>query len=203
MSSAASDHCFMPINASHISAVWHWRNSDRVRANMHYDKLISWDEHTHWFEALLQDDNRECWIYYQHTRPVGVLNFSETQQATMQWGCYLGEVNCAPGSGLILEWAALEYALQKPGCETLEAQVLSFNTSALKMHKIFDYALLKTEHGPLRQQNGQSEPERYNVHFFNYALQKWQKQRDVVLAKLPKPIQRACQQVLFLNEEQR
>ena len=201
MNKAAVEHDFIPIDASHLLTVWQWRNSDRVRENMHYDKLITWDEHEHWFEALLQDVNRECWIYRQHLRPVGVLNFSDTQQATMQWGCYLGEVNCAPGSGLILEWAALEYALKKVGCEALEAQVLSFNTSALKLHKLFDYERIKIEAGGLRHRSDQTAVSEYKIHFFYYAMRKWQAHREKVLAKLPKTIQRGCQQVTFLSKE--
>lgn len=202
MNSAASEHCFIPIDASHISTVWHWRNSDRVRANMHYDKLITWDEHEHWFEALRQDIDRECWIYCQHARPIGVLNFSDTQRKVMQWGCYLGEVNCAPGSGLIFEWAALEYAKQKTNCIGLDAQVLSFNTAALKLHKLFDYELMKIESGGMRRRDEQSELTLFDIHFFHYAMQKWQQHREKVLTKLPKPIQRGCQQVTFLSKEQ-
>ncbi|WP_166424996.1 UDP-4-amino-4,6-dideoxy-N-acetyl-beta-L-altrosamine N-acetyltransferase [Paraglaciecola sp. 20A4] len=202
MSSTASEHCFIPINASHLSIVWHWRNSDRVRANMHYDKLITWEEHKDWFDALLHDPNRECWIYCQHARPIGVLNFSETQQQVIQWGCYLGEVNCAPGSGLILEWAALEYAAQNTNCIGLDAQVLSFNTAALKLHKLFNYTLIKIESGGMRIRNEQSELEQFDIHFFHYAMHKWRQHRDKVLTTLPKPIQRGCQQVTFLSKEQ-
>lgn len=201
MNDVTSEHCFVPINASHLSAVWHWRNSERVRENMHYDKLIAWDEHQHWFEALMQDTNRECWIYCQHSRPIGVLNVSDTQHSVMQWGCYLGEVNCAPGSGLILEWAALEYAQQKINCTGLEAQVLSFNTAALKLHKLFDYERVKIESGEMRRSNGQSDISHYDIHYFYYAMQKWRQHRDAVLVKLPKPIQRGCQQVTFLSKE--
>jgi UDP-4-amino-4,6-dideoxy-N-acetyl-beta-L-altrosamine N-acetyltransferase len=200
MNRGASDHEFIPIDASHLKTVWQWRNSDRVRENMHYDKYITWDEHTHWFEALLQDVNRECWIYRQHSRPVGVLNFSDTQHKTTQWGCYLGEINCAPGSGLILEWAALEYALYCVGCEALEAQVLSFNASALKLHKLFDYERVKIENGGTRRLE-QSDVSRYEIHFFNYAMRTWQMRREKVLAKLPKIIQRGCKQVTFLSKE--
>ncbi|MGY0582675.1 MAG: hypothetical protein ACW7DV_11390 [Paraglaciecola chathamensis] len=63
MNRAAVEHDFIPIDASHLLTIWQWRNSDRVRENMHYDKLITWEEHEHWFEALLQHVNRECWIY--------------------------------------------------------------------------------------------------------------------------------------------
>ncbi|MEI8647844.1 hypothetical protein P4S73_07780 [Paraglaciecola sp. Hal342] len=45
MNKAAVEHDFIPIDASHLLTVWQWRNSDRVRENMHYDKLITWDEH--------------------------------------------------------------------------------------------------------------------------------------------------------------
>ena len=119
----------------------------------------------------------------------------------MQWGCYLGETDVLPGSGLVLEWAALEYALNKPKCVALEAQVLSFNTSALKLHKLFEYELLKIEKGGLRMLTSTGELSPYEVHFFRQGMSQWGKLRNKVLSRLPKSIQHASGQIQFLKKE--
>lgn len=190
-----SEHLFVPLSEEHVELVWQWRNSERVRVNMHNEQVIAWAEHKKWYESLQTDPTRECWIYCQHGRPVGVLNFSDMQSANMQWGCYLGEVNVLPGSGLVLEWAALEYTLTQDNCQTLAAEVLSFNTSALKLHKLFNYEAVGVEKG------GSRAGSTFNIHLFSYAKTNWQENRLKILSRLPKPIQKVLQQVTFLEKE--
>ncbi|MFT2091415.1 UDP-4-amino-4,6-dideoxy-N-acetyl-beta-L-altrosamine N-acetyltransferase [Paraglaciecola sp. 2405UD69-4] len=196
-----SEHFFVPLTADYLNLVLKWRNSERVRVNMHTSTPITQSEHENWFAALNEDQNRQCWIYCQHQRPVGVLNFSQVKTAHIEWGCYLGEIDILPGSGLVLEWAALNWAMQQSSCLTLDAEVLSFNRSALKLHKLFGYEKIKSEQGGVRvlQDCGIEEP--YQVHFFSYATKKWKDEQFKVLARMPKPIQKAISQIQFLEKE--
>ncbi|MFT6898244.1 MAG: UDP-4-amino-4,6-dideoxy-N-acetyl-beta-L-altrosamine N-acetyltransferase [Paraglaciecola sp.] len=201
MSVTPSSQQFIPFTAEYLTLVWHWRNSARVRANMHYDKLITWHEHQVWFDALQADPSRQYWIYCQHQRPIGVLNFSDINTDIVQWGCYLSETDVLPGSGLVLEWAALEYVSTLKSCTALEAQVLSFNLPAIKLHTLFGYEALKTEKGGLRQLPDGDDLVPYDVLHFRYLSATWRDNRLKVLSRLPKPIQNVMQHIQFLAKD--
>lgn len=196
-----SEHVFVPFTQEYLDLVLLWRNSDRVRMNMHSNVRITPSEHANWFAALGDDQNRESWIYCQHNRPVGILNFTDTQSAHIEWGCYLGETDILPGSGIVLEWAALQWALTKANCLTLDAQVLSFNSSALKLHKLFGYEKVKSEQGGVRTLQDKGIEEAYQVCFFSYDTQNWRDNQLKVLARMPKPIQKAISQIQFLEKD--
>jgi UDP-4-amino-4,6-dideoxy-N-acetyl-beta-L-altrosamine N-acetyltransferase len=202
----ASEHLFVPFSQEHLDMVLQWRNSDRVRMNMHNSAPITLNEHKTWFSALQSDSNRQSWIYCQHQRPVGILNFTNTQSAHFEWGCYLGETDVLPGSGLVLEWAALQWASEQSHCLTLDAQVLSFNTSALKLHKLFGYKKIKSEQGGVRTNEGSDiegifVEEPYKVHFFSYSMAQWKNNCLKVLSRLPKPLRSVVSQIQFLEKE--
>lgn len=183
---------FSPLTAADLERVWHWRNQSEIRRNMHNDAPISWQEHLSWFEKLQSDENRQVFIFKQNDRPVGVLNFSQRSQGVIEWGCYLGETDVWPGSGLLLEIAALDYAAAQCGQQSLYAEVLSFNQSVVRMHEFFGYHSLPDRIGQLRN----NEP--YVVKVFSYELDDWRNNRNAVLAKLPKQICAAADFIQFI-----
>lgn len=182
---------FRPLTEAMLQQVWQWRNQPDIRRNMHNDTPISWHEHLGWFEALQCDLSRNFFMFYQNERPIGVLNFSQHNSSVLEWGCYLGEVDVWPGSGLLLEIAALDYAAKQPHFTHLHAEVLSFNQSVLKMHKLFGYQPLPDLPGKLRD----NQP--YQVKVFHYPLADWRANRDTVLARLPKQIAAAAGFIQF------
>lgn len=159
---------------------------------MHNDQPISWPQHLDWFERLAKDASRSFWVFYQNERPVGVLNFSGLDSLTPEWGCYLGETDIWPGSGLLLEVAALDYAATWPEEKFLLAEVLSFNQSMVKLHRLFQYEELPSRPGGTRQ--GLS----YDVLRFRYPVKHWPGQRNSVLARLPGQIRQASQLIEFV-----
>lgn len=201
MSAPTFSQQFVPMTHEHLTRVWEWRNNTRVRINMHYDKLISWQDHQAWFAELQADPSRQYWVYCQHQRPIGVLNFSDLDTDIAQWGCYLGETDVLPGSGLVLEWAALEYISGLRTCTALAAQVLSFNLAAIKLHKLFGYQTVKTEKSGLRQLLDSTEVTPYDVQYFRYCIATWRDNRPKVLSRLPRPMQNVMQQIQFLAKD--
>lgn len=184
---------FIPLSENDLALVWQWRNQPHIRANMHNDAIISWQEHQAWFSQLQQDSNRQFFVFYQDNRPIGVLNFKQHSTGTKEWGCYLGETDVWPGSGLLLEIAALDYAA-KHAQHSLYAEVLSFNHNVIKMHLLFGYHPLP-DGLPLRRNN---EP--YTIKSFKYPLADWLKNRGKILAKLPKQIVAAANLIEFKQE---
>ena len=182
---------FRPLTEADLELVWQWRNQPDIRRNMHNDTPISWHEHLAWFEKLQHDLSRNFFVFYQNERPIGVLNFNQHSSGVLEWGCYLGETNVWPGSGLLLEIAALDYATMQNAQHSLYAEVLSFNQSVLKMHQLFGYQPLPDLAGKHRD----NQP--YQVKAFHYPLADWRANRDAVLARLPKQIAAAASFIQF------
>ena len=186
---------FVALRPQYLEQVWSWRNLPHVRHNMHNDAPISWEEHQAWFNALQNNYDKHFFIFLQDKRPIGVLNFSLTEPATLEWGCYLGEDNVWPGSGLLLEIAALDFAFSQPGINTLYAEVLSFNKSVIKLHKLFRYQEMEMKPGKVRDGSD------FCVRRFAYTKSDWCQNRDLVLRTLPKQICAAATKIHFENHD--
>ena len=191
MKAAIPEHAFQPLQKEQLQLVWQWRNSPRIMQNMHNSAPVKWHEHCAWFDKLEADNTRQFYIFLQSQRPIGVLNFSDMHTPTPQWGCYLGETNVWPGSGIILESAALDFSASHSQFRYLLAQVLSFNTAANKMHKVFEYDQVNLEKGGER--NGQV----FEILHYSYELKRWAQKRDEIFAKLPKNIALAAANIQF------
>ena len=193
MKASIPEHAFLPLQKEHLELVWHWRNSPRIMQNMHNSDPVKWQEHCAWFDKFEADNTRRFYVFLQNQRPIGVLNFSDMNTPKPEWGCYLGETNVWPGSGIILEMAALDFAASHSQFSHLLAQVLSFNHAANKMHKVFEYEQVSVEKGGER--NGLD----FDILHYSYALKQWPQKRDKILAKLPKNIALATAHLQFLE----
>ena len=160
---------------------------------MHNQAEITWAQHETWFNTLENDANRRFFVFYQNDRPIGVLNFAERQSSpyTLEWGCYIGEDDVWPGSGLLIEIAALEYALNIKDAAVLYAEVLSFNKSVIKLHTLFQYTALEDGHEFTR------DSEKYVVKRFKYEREQWQHNKQKILSRLPKQIGTAANFIHF------
>lgn len=182
---------FRPLTEARLELVWQWRNQPEIRRNMHNDAPIRWHEHLAWFKKLQADKSRRFFLFYQEQRPIGVLNFNQRSPGVLEWGCYLGENDVWPGSGLLLEIAALDYAVMHSEQTTLYAEVLSFNQSVIKMHRLFGYQALPDLPGKHR------DHQPYQVKVFHYPLADWRINRSTILARLPKQIAAAAHLIEF------
>jgi UDP-4-amino-4,6-dideoxy-N-acetyl-beta-L-altrosamine N-acetyltransferase len=191
---------FIPLNDTHLETVLRWRNLPHIRANMHSTNEISWQQHLSWFATLKNDSKRQFFVFLQNERPIGVLNFTligsiknshELTTPCLEWGCYIGEDNVWPGSGLLLEIAALDYAFIGKNAATLYAEVLSSNQSVLKMHKLFQYDALED------RTDEKTDGTIVTVKRFLYHQKQWLLKREKVLSMLPKQIGAAAQHIHF------
>ena len=94
-------------------------------------------------------------------------------------------------SGLLLEIAALDYAFIGKNAATLYAEVLSFNQSVLKMHKLFQYDALED------RTDEKTDGTIVTVKRFLYHQKQWLLKREKVLSMLPKQIGAAAQYIHF------
>ena len=158
---------------------------------MHNDALISLEEHMQWFSSFRENPSREFWVLHQNDKPIGVLNFNDIDKPKMEWGCYLGETSVWPGSGILLEVAALDRAVELQPDGVLAAEVLSFNKSAIGLHRLFEYPKVGSFDGGVRNE------ETYCKLYYEYPLTLWKQKRASVLSKLPKSLGKLAETIEF------
>jgi len=180
------------LNYELLETVRFWRNKPRIRKNMISTAEISASDQLRWFEELQKDKQRQYFVFYQDLRPAGMLYFTDISETECSWGCYLGEDAVWPGSGLLLEVAALDFAFNILRVERLNAEVFEFNIPAIKMHQLFEYSHQDTQ-ADQHYRDGVSCP---LLKYF-YLRKDWLEKREIVLEKLPKQLREATKQLIF------
>ncbi|HUE91255.1 UDP-4-amino-4,6-dideoxy-N-acetyl-beta-L-altrosamine N-acetyltransferase [Pseudomonas sp.] len=185
---------FVPLSAELLEVIRVWRNSPRISDKMLSNQPISAAQQQSWFVGLEGDTERRYLVFCQEQTPVGMLYFTAITPARCSWGCYIGAEAVWPGSGLLLEVAALDYAFDRLGVDCLHAEVLDFNLPPQRMHKVFGYRLVTTQPDAL-QRNGQQ----HALLHYEYACAEWQANRDKVIASLPRQIREGIARISFTD----
>ncbi|MBI3899053.1 MAG: UDP-4-amino-4,6-dideoxy-N-acetyl-beta-L-altrosamine N-acetyltransferase [Gammaproteobacteria bacterium] len=131
-----------PLAEHDLELVLAWRNSERVRANMYTDHVISLDEHRRWFERLRDHPTPEKYLIFESAeRPLGFVSFTRFNVASdlCYWAFYLGETEVPRGTGAIMEFMAIEYALRELKLRKLCCEVFVFNAPVIKLHHRFGF----------------------------------------------------------------
>lgn len=158
-----------PLEEQDLSLVLGWRNSDRVRAMMYTDAILSEVEHQHWFERLqASQQDALCYIFELHGEPVGVVNFTQfdARRERCTWGFYLGREGLPRGTGTYMGLLALKQAFGKLGILKLCGEVFAFNEASIAYHQRLGFV----EEGRFRRhvwKNGKYEDIIYFAKFYN------------------------------------
>lgn len=183
---------FFPLDEQNLERARTWRNQARIRRNMLSDSEISPEQQGIWFAGLKKDPRRTYFVYAQDGRSVGMLYFTDISSRDCRIGFYLGEEAVWPGSGLLLEIAALDYALAFLGLDKIIAEVLDFNLPPQRMHAIFGFKLdgrkssVVFRDGVLR-----------DLLCYSCTAWAWRANRESVISKLPAQIQQAAKLIVF------
>ncbi|MCD5406412.1 MAG: UDP-4-amino-4,6-dideoxy-N-acetyl-beta-L-altrosamine N-acetyltransferase [Desulfotomaculum sp.] len=131
------DYRLRPLEEADLGKVLEWRNSERIRANMYSDHIITVEEHRAWFERNKQSEDAVSMIFEFKEKPVGLVYFTNIDKICNRclWGFYLGEEDLPPGTGAIMGFLGLEYAFEKLGFRKLCGEAFAFNISSTKFHK--------------------------------------------------------------------
>ncbi|OPX88181.1 MAG: hypothetical protein A4E53_02127 [Pelotomaculum sp. PtaB.Bin104] len=125
-----------PMQEFDLDRVLQWRNSDRIRANMFSDHIISEEEHLQWFKQLKKEQNAYL-VFQFNDRPVGLVYFTDIDRYNNKcfWGFYLGETGLPQGAGLLMGYWGLEFVFNDLKIRKLCSEVFAFNTASIKYHK--------------------------------------------------------------------
>ena len=122
-----------------------------------------------------------------------MLYFVDITKKECSWGCYVGEEAVWPGSGILLEVAALDFALLKLSLEQLNAEVFDFNFTPQKIHKIFGYTSVDANRNTIER-----EGKKHTLFKFQYKKTDWINNRGKIIAKLPKQIREGIENIRFI-----
>ncbi|XEQ94242.1 hypothetical protein SCACP_31410 [Sporomusa carbonis] len=120
-----------------LGQVFQWRSSQRIRAAMFSDHVITWEEHVKWFEKIVTGDiNTQIFIFEVNKVPTGVVNLSkiDLHNRRCYWGFYVGDTSAPPGSGRAMGFLALEKVFDNMHFNKLCGEVLSSNAISQKYH---------------------------------------------------------------------
>ncbi|MDB9453402.1 UDP-4-amino-4,6-dideoxy-N-acetyl-beta-L-altrosamine N-acetyltransferase [Dolichospermum circinale] len=131
------DYQLRPLQKSDLEMVLSWRNSERVRANLYTDHIISLEEHQAWFKKIKDEPTVDYLICEFQNHPIGLVNFTNIDKNNNKcyWGFYLGETATPLGSGGALSFISMEYIFEIVDFRKVCSEVLSFNNKSLKLHK--------------------------------------------------------------------
>jgi len=182
---------FEPLSYNFVEIVRNWRNQFRVRNNMLNNDVISKESQERWYSLLTKQKNKRYFVFWQNERPIGMLYFDGIGTEMLNWGCYLGEEVVWPGSGLILEIAALDYVFKILDADVLNTEVLDFNKTPIKIHRFFGY--IEKLDKKMSINNGEEK----NLKCFFYKKEDWIFNRGSILDKLPRNIRVAADLIYF------
>ncbi len=132
-----------------IELVREWRNSDRVRLNMEYRKIISADEQKAWFKSINNLGNNYMIIHYQGEK-IGLLNDKniDWEQRSSESGLFIGvEKYCNSFVPYFVSIAGIELNFHFLNWEKQYAHILRSNPNAIKYNEELGYRLSDGQEG--------------------------------------------------------
>lgn len=125
-----------PLREDDLLLVLGWRNTPEVRGNMYSSHEISIAEHMNWYQEAKNDPSRLYFTYSDEGHKLGVVYFTQLSAVKRMafWGFYAAP-DAPKGTGLKMEYAALEHAFSLLGLHKLNCEVIAFNRQVINMHK--------------------------------------------------------------------
>lgn len=176
------DFHLQPVEERDLQLILSWRNSERIRAYMYSDHLITPEEHRVWFEKLKQDQRDIFFlVFYYQTHPVGIVQFNniDNQIKKCEWGFYIGEENVPKGTGAVMGLLGLEYIFEKHHIHKVYGESFVFNQPSIKFHSKlgFQQEALFQKHV---LKNGKYE----DVIVFGLLRENWLKQKSTLVKNI-------------------
>lgn len=188
---------FRAVKKGDLEQLRQWRNSESVSQFMYTQQQITQEQQSRWYQKLCTDNTQRYFVCYVQNLPVGCLYFSDVTDSSCYWGCYIGNADKTwVGTGIVMEAAALDYALDYLKLAQLNAEVITSNKPPQRLHKMFKY-----QFGEEFAVEGGCK--RIAVQGFMYTRDNWLHNRTKILTKLPVAIRNVVCNASFLDETDR
>lgn len=135
--SEAEKACLRKIEEKDLEMILTWRNSERIRAAMFTDQIITADEHRRWYGNIKNSDQDLYLIFEYNKTPRGLTCFNniDNEKKTCFWGFYIGGEDASPGLGTKLAHVSLQYAFFALRLRKVYGKVFVFNTASTRLFK--------------------------------------------------------------------
>ena len=137
------DDCQLrPVLESDLGLIRQWRNSERIRANMFTDHIISSEEHLAWFERVKKEPIPLFLVFEYLRKPLGIVSITRLDRVNNKclWGFYLGDIDGPPESGVIMAYLGLTYIFEHLKIRKLCSEAFIFNQGSIRFHQKLGFA---------------------------------------------------------------
>jgi len=136
------DCLLRPIRDTDLDLILQWRNSERIRANMFADHIISRQEHLVWFERIKKETVPLFLVFEYLRKPLGIISITQIDRVNNRcmWGFYLGETDGTPESGMIMAYLGLTYIFEDLNIRKLCSEAFTFNQGSIRFHQKLGFA---------------------------------------------------------------
>ncbi|GGF91417.1 UDP-4-amino-4,6-dideoxy-N-acetyl-beta-L-altrosamine N-acetyltransferase [Paenibacillus abyssi] len=137
MSIEFSNYSLRDLSSDDLPIVLKWRNSDRIRANMYTDHIITMAEHEAWFNRMRKDNTAVSKVFQHFGEPIGTINFTQIDyiQKTCSWGFYLGKEDLKPGTGTIMGRLGIKFVFEELELHRICGEAFAFNQASISFHQ--------------------------------------------------------------------
>jgi UDP-4-amino-4,6-dideoxy-N-acetyl-beta-L-altrosamine N-acetyltransferase len=120
-----------------LSRVLDWRNSDRIRASVFNDTVISLEEHRAWFKRIQNSSEIVVLIFEHRAVPMGIISFTQIdpKNGKALWGFYVGEKDRPSGMGSALGYLGIRYGFEDLRLRKVTSEVLCSNARSVGLHQ--------------------------------------------------------------------
>lgn len=132
-----TDFTLRRLEKSDLSTILKWRNSDRIKDNMYTDHIISWEEHQLWHKKIVKSMKNVFLVFEYKCISTGLVYFTDIDNynGTCFWGFYMGDFYGPKGSGIIMGYLGIEYAINHLNIRKLCGETFAFNIKGEKFHE--------------------------------------------------------------------
>lgn len=130
------NYSIRPVEERDLNILFAWRNSERIRAFMYTDHLITMDEHLKWFHYIRHGNTGHALIFEDGGRPLGTVNINRINRSdnSCHWGFYVGDSSAPKGSGTALGCLGLRYIFEHLRLDMVTGEAFSFNRASIGLH---------------------------------------------------------------------
>ena len=136
------------IRTVHREIVWQWRNDIETRRLSFNNKIITWQEHIHWFDKVLKNKSSKFFIGEVNNIPVGLIGFKNSRDNDI---CYEVNINISPkyrGKGIgknMLKFGINNLKEFDRNLDYVVANIKTENFQSIALFESFGFVLVNFE----------------------------------------------------------
>ena len=120
----------------HSQQIWEWRNDPVTRSMFRSQDLVSWEDHSNWFQKTLKNPDRIMYVGINGNLPFGVVRFDSIHDSSNSFEISININPSERGKGLGLEILKMSLSKLKgkiPSAKKIIAEVKKENPASNRL----------------------------------------------------------------------